>query len=359
MPLALLPPAPPPSSLRISAGRLLSLDEELGRGAQGRVVVGRSEERGECPVAVRLFGALTPESRARVGAAAEAAARVCDPRVAQIFDHDLNADSPYVVSELVDGCSLEALLHEYARTGIPFSHDVGIMIALKVAEGLAGALEARTPAGGRVGLVHGSLCPRDVLLSWTGEVKVSDFGLTTSPVGSSAVHSKDAISARLAAIAPELLSGVKPNERSDVFSLGVLLFELLIGPRFPEGMTVDQATRMVESGKLPPNLVEVQLSGPLRALLRKCTQKDPSKRYANAREVADELRSLALLLGIPDVPAFIGRALAAVAAPEVRELGGFSAGVINVVADSVIELDDRDLLLEGLDFGPTIVNNDV
>jgi serine/threonine-protein kinase len=324
------------------------------------VLSGSTEEWGQRAVAVKLFDPLTQEARERLSAVAEAAACVSDPHVAQVYDYDLRCETPYVVSELVDGCTLEALLFEYSRAARPFPHDVGILIGLKVAEGLAAALDAKSPARNSLGLVHGRLATRDVLVSWTGEVKVSDFGMGVAPIGSSAVHAMEVISPRLASIAPELLHGWPSDARSDIFSLGMILFEMFVGPRFSAGMSTSDATRMVAEGVVPPSLVEPQLVGPLRMMLKRCAQRDPNKRYKHARDVADELRDIALLLGIPDVPAFIAKAVADVSAPEMREEDCFDAPVIELLPDSVVELvPEADLTVEELDFAPTVVDNDV
>jgi serine/threonine-protein kinase len=320
---------------------------------------GSTAEWGQRAVAVKVFDPLTYEARERLTAVAGAAACICDPHVVQVYDYDLRCETPYVVSELVDGCTLEGLLIEYSRAALPFPHDVGILIGLKVAEGLAAALDAKSPVESALGLVHGRLATRDVLVSWTGEVKVSDFGMGVAPTLSSAVHPMGVISPRLASIAPDLLHGAPPDARSDVFSLGMILFEMLVGPRFPAGMRTSDAMRMLSEGRVPPSIIEPQLVGPVRRILKNCADRDPNRRYQHARAVADELRRIAFLLGIPDVPAFIAQAVAGVCVPEVRELDGFDAALVEVLPDSVLELvPDADPTLEDLDFGPTVADND-
>jgi serine/threonine-protein kinase len=359
MPNAPASPSANDRILRLSGGGTITLTGEIGRGTSARVLCGSTEEWGQRAVAVKLFDPLTNEARDRLTAVAEAAACVRDPHVAQVYDYDLRGETPYVVSELVDGCTLEALLIEYSRAALPFPHDVGILIGLKVAEGLAAALDARSPARNALSLVHGRLATRDVLVSWTGEVKVSDFGMAVAPTVSSAAHAMKSISPRLASIAPELFHGWPPDSRSDIFSLGMILFEMLVGPRFSAGMSMSEAARMVAEGVVPPSLVEPQLVGPLRMMLKRCAQRDPTKRYAHARDVADELRDIALLLGIPDVPAFIAHAVTAVSAPEMRDHDCFDAPVIELLPDSVVELVlEADRTLEELDL-PTVVDNDV
>jgi serine/threonine protein kinase len=326
--------------LRLSGGRRINLVGEIGRGESARVLAGVTEEWGQRAVAVKLFEPLPHEARERLTNAAEAAACVCNPHVAKIYDYDLWRETPYIVSELVDGCTLEALLFEYSRARIPFPHDTGVLIGMKVAEGLVAAFDTRNPARKTLDLVHGRLATRDVLVSWTGEVKVSDFGMGVAPIGASAEHALQVVSPRLASIAPELLHGWPPDSRSDIFSLGVILFEMLVGPRFQAGISTSDAMRWVAAGFVPPSLVELQLVGPLRKLFKRCTSPDPNKRYQHPGDVADALREIALLLGIPDVPAFIVQTVAhvsGVSAPEMRDYG-LEAPAIELLSDSLVEL---------------------
>ncbi len=325
--LATIPPA---NVLKLAGDRHIVLGPVLGRGMAATVRCGQirgswGEQR---LVAVKLLDCprgLDPRVVARVTDAAERAARVHHPHVAQTFDFDLAAESPFLVTELVDGGSLEKLTNAYTRNDRQFPQDLAILVAIKVAEGLSGALSAAQ-------LVHGNLTARDVLISWSGEVKVTDFGLYVADSGVSMVRAIDNV-ARVAAIAPEVAQGGLPNARSDVFSLGILLHELLLGQRFSPHTSPGDALELIREGTVHRGLMEPQLVMPLRALLRRCIEKDPSKRFAHAGEVATELKRVAVLLGIPDVPAYIANA--------VEEI--FAEGRVRRGEDEAEEIEDHQI----------------
>jgi Protein tyrosine and serine/threonine kinase len=314
-------PLPFVRTLRLSGDRRITLTGEIGRGSLGTVYSGTMSGGGaRRSVAVKIFGDLPGDDDERVMAGiarvAEAAACVCDPRVVQVYDFELSmAREPFVVTELVDGGSLEMLVDGYARQDRQLPHDVAILVGLKVAEGLAAALRSRLPDGSPANLVHGSLAARDVLVSWGGEVKLKGLGMWRAVLGASMQRPTGGL-ARLEGTAPEIARGQAPDARSDVFALGMLLRRMLLGPRFSPHTSPAEAIRLVYEGVVHASLHEQQLLSPLRAILKRATAPNPAVRHAHAGEVAADLRRIATLMGIPDVPAFIANAVEDAFAPE-------------------------------------------
>ena len=187
---------------------------------------------------------------------------------------------------------------------------------MKVAEGLDAALRARLPDGSPANLVHGSLAARDVLVSWGGLVKLKGLGMWQAVLGASMQRPTNGL-ARLEGTAPEIARGQAPDARSDVFALGMLLRRMLLGQRFSPHTSPAEAIRLVYEGVVHGSLHEQSLLGPMRQILRRATAPNPRDRYADAGELARDLRRIATLMGIPDVPAFIARSVEEAFAPEI------------------------------------------
>jgi hypothetical protein len=343
--------------LRLSGDRRVSLTAEIGRGSLGMVYAGTVSGDGAARrvVAVKVFEELPGDDDERVLAgiarAAAAAACVCDPRVVQVYDYELSGHhEPFLVTELVDGGSLETLIDGFERQERQLPQDVAILIGLKVAEGLDAALRARLPDGTPTNLVHGSLAARDVLVSWGGLVKVKGLGMWQAVLGASMQRPTDGL-ARLEGTAPEIARGHAPDARSDVFALGMLLRRMLLGQRFSPHTSPAEAIRLVYEGVVHGSLHEQSLLGPMRQILRRATAPNPMDRHAHAGELAQDLRRIATLMGIPDVPAFIAHAVEDAFAPELsrREAARereASSPVIEAVAE-VIDVNGHELFTYG------------
>jgi serine/threonine-protein kinase len=180
---------------------------------------------------------------------------------------------------------------------------------MEVADALAGARLATTPENVRLGVVHGELSPNDVLLSWGGEVKVSDFGVAAATRAASSIRSVRTLAQRIRALAPEVARGQMGDARSDVFSLGVLLREMLVGPRFPPSMSEKEALEQARDGVVASAVFEPQLSQELRVILGRALDRDPARRFPHAGALGYELRRVALAMGVGDGRSFLRNAL--------------------------------------------------
>jgi serine/threonine-protein kinase len=299
------------SALDLEGGRRVVLQSLCGCGS--RTVVYRAAlEAYETsrPVAVKLFDGVSSEERPafehRLAATAQRAACVVHENVVATYDHcAAGAGAPFVVTELVDGVSLERCLA--ARDG-PLPIELALLVAMRAADALAAAWSGTHPDGKPIALAHGAFTARDVFLTKSGAIKVGDFGLDATGWESSAVRTIDALSPRLASMAPEIAAGRSPNASSDVFSLGVLLRELLAGPRFAGCESVADAMRDVQAGIVRENpFAMTMLAKPLRALLRCATDPDPLQRFPNAHAFATTLARIERPLGVRDDKALVAR----------------------------------------------------
>lgn len=307
---------PPQRDIVLCEGRRVRIGAQVGRGSMSTVYRGVAEGPFglQRAVAVKVFDALSSDECESVIRTLAHAARdaVCiqHPNVVALFDFGMIGPAqPYAVMELVDGRTLASLLDSCARSNRRMPLDVALFIGIEVAEALAGARLARTPDGVQLGVVHGELSASDVLLSWNGEVKVADFGFAAAARASSSVRSLRALAHRVRSLAPEVARGREGDARSDVFSLGITLRELLVGPRFPGTLSDAEALKWARDGVVYSGMFEPQLSPELRALLARATERDPARRFAHAGVLSYELRRVALAMGVVDGRSFLRHAM--------------------------------------------------
>lgn len=296
------------------SGRVLALDR-LAKGASSTTYRALRETRSGVRrlVALKLFGPVGSEDSERhfelTQLAAMRAASVHHPNVAAVHDFGVWRQQAYIVTELVDGVSLQDLLDLYAERSARLPLDLALFIACEIAEALSGARTARDASGVQLGMLHLAFGPRKVLLGWRGEVKVVDFETSTAAIASSSVRSLRTVSHRAATMGPEVAQGLEPDARSDVFSLGVVLRELFVGPRFPRGASGTEVVRLAREGYVQPIPFQPHLPEALVHIMTRALQYDAEDRYPNASAMAFELRRVSLALGVGDGRVFLRRAL--------------------------------------------------
>jgi len=302
-------------TLTLGDGRVVTLVEPIGRGSIGEVSRGILESGWGLrrPVAVKTIQVSSEDDQgellrrlARIG---RRAACVRHPSVIQTLEVDRGdgrrSSQLFVVMELVCGESLATLMTSWREAGLRVPVDFALVVALKAAEGLGAALFSDNADGGVTGLLHGDLSPRQILVSDQGDVKIGDFGQGALRDVVSHVRSRYAIGYT----APEVANGLDGDARSDVFSLGVILHEMLVGPRFaPKTSTVD-VIQMVREGHFHLGLMVPNLPRELRAVIDRALAPNAADRYPHARALAFELRREMLKMGLCDAQTSIRQAV--------------------------------------------------
>src|SRR5580658_9925903 len=266
--------------------------EKIGSGAMGEVFRARDERLGR-DVALKLIRPASsdnPDHLRRFELEARAAAALNHPNIVAIYDVGFSDGTPYIVCELLEGKTLRKRLAEGA---LPVR--LAVEYSLQIVQGLIAAHDHR--------IVHRDLKPENLFGTRDGRVKILDFGvakLQSSPEDSgrsveelTTVTKSGAVVGTVAYMAPEQLRSKPVDHRSDIFSVGAILYEMLAGRRAFRGETeVDTMTAVLL--KEPPeiDLEQANIPASFQQIVRHCLEKDPQNRFQSARDLAFALETL-------------------------------------------------------------------
>src|SRR6266545_4079936 len=270
----------------------------LGAGGMGEVYRARDPRLGRA-VAIKVLPASfsrDPDRLKRFEQEARAAGVLNHPNVTIVYDIGHHDGAPYVVQELLEG---ETLRSELA--GGRFSPRKAIDYAIQVAQGLAAAHEK--------GIIHRDLKPENLFITREGRVKILDFGLAKlTQVEGSASASKlptatepGLVMGTLGYMSPEQIKTEPVGPRSDIFALGVILYEMLSGQRPFRGDSAGETMAAILKED-PPDLsvTNRNISPGLERLVRHCLEKNPERRLQSTRDLAFDLESLTGFSGTAD-----------------------------------------------------------
>src|SRR5499425_2552121 len=241
-------------------------------------------------------------------AEARVASRLNHANLVHIFDFDKHEDTYYLAMEYVRGHSLWELRRRCQERGVAFPPILVAQIGMEVARGLAYA-HRLTEGGKPLGLVHRDVTPHNVLLSFDGAVKLTDFGIAKA--GGRATTS-GMLKGKFAYMSPEQARGDAVDPRTDVFALGVTLWELLTGARLFEGDGDVAVLRAVQERLIvPPARLNPGVSAALDAAVMRALERDLARRWPTAHELERALAEVVLgdarSLEDTDVGAFLRR----------------------------------------------------
>jgi eukaryotic-like serine/threonine-protein kinase len=266
------------------------VESVIGRGAMG-VIYRAHDPEIDRSVAIKLVRAdlLSGNDRsdyiARFRREAQAAGRCLHPNIVTIYDFALHEGNPFIAMELVAGRNLNEV-----RAGASLPTGDAVAITLQVLDGLA--------AAHRADVVHRDIKPANILLVNERFVKVTDFGI--SRINNSDLTLDGTVVGTPSYMSPEQCRGQAVDARSDIFSLGVVLFELLCGKRpfsGPSATAVMQ--RLLSDEAVDISAIDPAIDPALHAIIHRALAKAPEARYASADDMAAALRALRLSPGGP------------------------------------------------------------
>jgi eukaryotic-like serine/threonine-protein kinase len=285
---------------------------QIGAGGMGEVYRARDTRLGR-EVAVKVLPeqfSSDPERMSRFEREARAASALSDSHIVAVFDVGEARGVHYFVCELVDGSDLRGILAK-ERPSVKKTLD----LSRQIASGLAAAHEK--------GIVHRDLKPENILITKGGEAKVGDFGLaklreseqaplSQLPTSDRALTAQGLVFGTVAYMSPEQARGKSVDFRSDQFSFGSILYEMLTGKRPFERETAAQTlTAIIEDEPAPIVQTNPAAPEPLRWVVERCMAKDPEERYASTRDLVRDLKHMqdlpsARSLGVGEAAKAIG-----------------------------------------------------
>ena len=226
---------------------------------------------------------------------AKVAAMLDHPNIVHVFDFEIENGSYYLVMEYVAGTSLSGLLRANRRRGVPLGAHLAVEIGAAVAHALAYAHGLTLPGGKSLDLVHRDVSPGNVLVSRDGAIKLADFGVVKTSMTATVVG---VVNGKWAYMSPEQISGQVVDQRSDLFSLGIVLYEVITGIRLFRGESAAAtARRVMEAEVRRPRALVPDLDQRLDDIVMKLLQRDLGAHYQLAAEVAADLDALRALPG--------------------------------------------------------------
>ena len=264
----------PPGTILGERYRIVSL---LGRGGMGEVY--RADDlKLEQPVALKLLPAALaadPDSLGRFHREVRVARQVSHPNVCRVFDIAEADGRHFITMGYIDGEDLATLLRRIGR----LPADKAVELARQECAGLAAAHDA--------GLLHRDLKPANIMIDGRGRARLTDFGLASL---AGLVAAEELRAGTPAYMAPEQLEGQEPSVQSDIYALGLVLYEMFTGKRAFEAQNLEELSRLRQQGTVTNPSSHVKDIDPLaeRVILR-CLEKDPKRRPASALQVAAAL----------------------------------------------------------------------
>ncbi len=257
--------------------------KRIGRGGMADVYLG-NDRLLDRQVAIKMLFpefAVDPNFVERFRREAQAAANLNHPNIVNVFDWGKHASTYYIAMEYVDGRTLADIL----RSNGHLTSKQAAEIASEVAAALGFAHAA--------GLVHRDIKPANILIGTNGSVKVADFGIAralNAPTESNLTQA-GAVMGTATYFSPEQAQGAQPDPRSDLYSLGVVMYEMIAGrPPFTGDNPVSIAYRQVHDYPTPLNQVVADVPRPFEAIVAKLLSKDPAVRYSTADALREDLR---------------------------------------------------------------------
>ncbi|MBR56638.1 MAG: hypothetical protein CMH54_01125 [Myxococcales bacterium] len=222
-------------------------------------------------------------------------ARLCmnltHPNIVPVFDVGRSGDAYFIVMEFVNGTNLKRLFRKFSERGQSMPLHLAAFTVAEILKGLAYAHESTDASGDPLNIVHRDVSPPNILISQNGYVKLTDFGLAKASTQLLATD-PGMVKGKFSYLAPETVSGNAPDHRTDIFSAGIILWELLSGRRLFVGRTHVETVEAVRNCNVVPiSQLNSEIDPEFEEILNKALHMSPEERYQSAREFGDAITS--------------------------------------------------------------------
>ena len=269
------------------------LEEEIGRGSMGIVYRGKQIALGR-DVAIKVLPrSLAKDASyvARFIREAQIVAGLNHPNIVQIYDAGQQDGLLYFVMEYIQGPTLSSLLQDDGT----LAQQLAAEYAAQIADALDAAYQERH-------VIHRDIKPENLMLDRRGKIKVMDFGLARA-TGQQKITVAKKLVGSIYYASPEQIWGQELDNRSDIYALGVVLYEMVTGRRPFSGRSLPELSQAITGEKLkPPRAFNMELSPELEGVILKAMARDRNERYRHAAAMAHALRALDLGTGIASIP---------------------------------------------------------
>ncbi len=224
---------------------------------------------------------------------ARIAATLSHPNIVQIFDVGQVEGTYYIAMEHIHGEDIRSIVRGMRRKGVmEFPMEHALTIALGVCAGLAYAHDKRDLEGRPIGIVHRDISPQNIVVTFTGDVKIVDFGIAKSEKATAEDTKDGALKGKVPYMSPEQAAGKDIDLRSDIFAVGVVLFELTTGKRLFKGQNEFETLKLILESDYPaPSDVRPDYPKPLERIVMRALAKRREDRYQSAREMQADLEA--------------------------------------------------------------------
>ena len=211
---------------------------------------------------------------------AQSAASLSHPNIVSVYDVGKEGDTEYIVMEYVEGRNLKEIIREYA----PLSTDQSINLGRQITEAIQNAHEHH--------IIHRDIKPHNILVTEDGHAKVTDFGIARAVSSATVTHTGDIIGS-VHYLSPEQAKGLQSNEQSDIYSLGIVLYELITGKVPYDGETpITIALKHLQEQPVLPSKINPRIQKEFEAVIMRAIAKSPEQRYLSAKDLLADLNHI-------------------------------------------------------------------
>jgi serine/threonine-protein kinase len=230
---------------------------------------------------------------------ARLSAQLSHSNCVQVFDIGVGDNAFFIVMEFVDGGNLKSIIEYIKKSGRPFPVEAAVYICLDICKGLSYAHELTDSSGVPLHIVHRDMSPPNVLITKHGEIKIVDFGLAKA--NSQLEKSEPGIiKGKFSYLAPEAAMGQDVDARTDIFAIGIMLWELLAGQRLFLGDTDFQTVKKVQAAVVPSiSQINKKVPKELEVIMARALAREPSARYQTARDLGLDLTQFLFKFAVP------------------------------------------------------------
>ncbi len=291
--------APVPSLDQAGATRLFGkyrLLRDLGAGGMAQIYLAAIDGPGgfekQCVVKKILpEHAKNPNFAQMFIHEAKVAAMMSHQNIVQVFEFALEGENYFLAMEYVSGSALGRLMRAARKLGSALGPQVAVDVGLGIGHALEYAHAMQAADGTPMGIVHRDVSPENILVSRDGAVKLTDFGVVKSSMNAEATVA-GVVKGKWAYMSPEQVTNQRVDGRSDLFSLGIVMYEACVGRRLFRGDSVAATVTALTSGTItPPSALVPDVPAGLDAIIMKALERSPARRYQSATELLHDLEA--------------------------------------------------------------------